>query len=454
LDFSLEPDRISVERSFSLSEDFRNIPGHFSWRGSRVIFNPAAPLEANRDYCILLTTDAQDLRGLSLERQFEASFTTRYGGARPVLVSSVPKDGSTLEEERSRVELLFSVPLNRSSLEDLSFSPAISGVWALEEGGRKAVFTPAENWSVGREYRLASGTGVADATGLEAGREYILHFFAGLDCTGPELLSASALDPGGNYVLTLEAGDGSFGENSPWERNYRLAFVFSEPVDTASVNAALNCEPALGMILETLPGYSSTLVYRFSDPPAYGSSFTLTIHTGVKDRRGNTMKEKIYFRIKVDGTSSMPPGLRAMRFPLKSGSTPEELVVYTIEDQFADFPLGGEDYAFDTEVSAWIELYFETARNSSVPLDTLSLMDLFSVNATNGALSFSPRTIVCSGFTVPDPVSALGALHRVEIRGMLTNRPYTGMVTVEVKAGLKDSLGNRSDRPFRFLLLK
>ncbi|MDR2314171.1 MAG: Ig-like domain-containing protein [Spirochaetaceae bacterium] len=454
LDFSLEPDRVSVEGSFSLHEDSQNIPGHFSWHGSRMIFTPAAPLEANRDYRILLTTDAQDRRGLSLERQFEASFTTRYGGARPVLASSVPKDGGILEEERSGVELIFPVPLRRSSLADLSFSPAISGVWALEDGDRKAVFTPSEDWSVGREYRLFSGTGVADATGLEAGREYILHFFAGLDCTGPELISASALDPGGNQALDLQAEDGSFMENSSWERNYRLALVFSEPVDTASVSAALSCEPALGMILETPPGYSSSPVYRFSDPPAYGSSFTLTIQTGVKDRRGNIMKEKVCFRIKADGASSMPPVLRAMRFPLKPGAAPEDLAVYTTEDQFADFPLRGENYTFDTELSAWIELYFETAGGSSVPPDPLSLMDVFSVGATNGALNFSPRTLVFSGFTVPEPALAWGALYRVEIRGMLTNRPYTGMVTVEVKAGLKDALGNKSARPFRFLLIK
>jgi hypothetical protein len=455
LDFSLEPERITVERSFSLAEDSRNIPGHFSWNGSRMTFIPAAPLEEDRDYRIILTTEAQDVRGLSLERQFEASFTTRQGGARPLLVSSVPEDGGVLEEERSRVKLLFSVPLNRSSLQNLSFSPAISGVWALEEGGRQAVFTPSENWNTGREYRLSSGTGIADATRLEAAREYILHFSAGIDCTGPELLSASALDTEGNAVLILEADDGTVWENSSWEQNYRLALVFSEPVDTASVSAALSSEPSLGMVLESPPGFSSTLVYRFSDPPSYGSSFTLAVNTGAADRWGNRLKEKIYFRIKADGASSPPPVLRGMRFPAKPGSTAaEDLLVYTPEDQFADFPLTGENYPFDTAVNTWVELYFETALGSSVSIDPLSLMDLFTVKATNGALGFSPRTMVFSDFTVADPVPAWGALRRVEIRGMLTNRPYAGMLTLEIKPGLRDTLGNKTTGPFRFLLLK
>lgn len=456
LAFSQEPDRTSVERSFSLSENSRIVSGHFSWSGSRMIFNPASPLEANRDYLIVLKTGAQDTRGLSLERQFEAAFTTRPGTTRPRLVETVPLDGDIMAEERGPVELLFSSPMDRSSLQYLSFSPAVSGVWALEGEGRRAVFTPSENWTSGREYRLNAGTELADAADLETGRPYVLHFSAGTDRTGPEPPAAYALDPGGNIVLVLEPFDGSVAENRGWERSYRLKLVFSEPVDTASVSAALDSTPALGMILESPPGYEDTLVYRFSNAPAYGSSFTLTLGKTVRDRSGNTMAAQTLWHIRADGGASSPPVLKGMRFPLFPGAAAgADLAVFTPENQFADLPVRGEHYPFDTGVNTWMELYFALSPEvPGVSVDPFSLMDVFRMNTTNGALSFSPREVRISGFTLPDPAAGWEGLCRVEIRGVLTNKPYTGMVTVEVGAGLGDSLGNASGEAYRILLLK
>ncbi|MDR2662828.1 MAG: Ig-like domain-containing protein [Treponema sp.] len=461
--FSEEPDRTSVERSFSLTENSRIVSGHFSWSGSRMIFNPASPLEANRDYLIVLKTDAQDTRGLSLERQFEGAFTTRPGTTRPRLLKTVPPDGDILAELRGPVELLFSSAMDRSSLQYLSFSPAVSGVWALEEEGRRAVFTPSEDWITGREYRLNAGTELADAADLETGRPYVLHFSVGTDRTGPEVLAAYALDPAGTVALVLEPFDGSVAENRGWERTYRLKLVFSEPVDTAAVSAALAGTPALGMILESPPGYEDTLVYRFSDPPGYGSSFTLTLGKTVRDRSGNTMAAQTLWHVRADGGASSPPVLKGMRFPLFPGAVSgADLVTFTPEDQFADLPVQNKYYAFDTGVSTWLELYFALSPAepgvSPVPplvsIDPLSLMDVFRMTATNGALSFSPREIRLSGFTLPAPVAGWEEFCRVEIRGVLTNKPYTGMVTVEVGMGLKDSLGNAGVEAYRLLLLK
>jgi len=469
LDFSLEPDRNSAERAFSLSDGDRSIAGHFSWRTNRMIFTPAVPLAVNKVFTITLKTDAQDTKGLSLERQFEAVFTTRYGGGRPALLATVPEDGGILQAERGTVELLFSGPLDRNSLQNLSFSPSISGVWSIEENQCRAVFTPSENWQNDRAYRLNIAAAVQSAVELEAGRNYTLHFSAGTDHDPPELLSASALDENGAEARVLAIAGETAAENTGWERNYRLRLVFSEEVDTASVSSALSCEPSLGLILETEPGYSDTVVYRFNDVPVYGASYTIVLRNSVKDRAGNTLETKrsteangntgasLIWYIRADGENSMPPVLRGLRFPKVPGSS-GDLITFAPDRLFADFPVESGNYAFDRGVETWIELYFETVPNASV--DLLSLMDRFRFSATNGALSFSPRLMISpheiagSSFSVGDPASGWDQFYRVEIRGVLTNHPYAGMVTVEVGAGLRDSLGNKSAEAFRFLLLK
>jgi len=451
LAFSQEPDKNSVERSFSLTENGKNLPGHFSWRGNCMVFSPAAPLAVNKDYVVILKTDAQNTKGLNLERQFEAAFSTRNGTGRPVLVDSTPRDGGMISEERGRVELLFSSPMNRSSLQNLSFSPSIAGVWALEADGCRAVFTPSENWNPARSYRLSIGTAAADETELETGREFLLHFSVGLDKIPPQLLSAIALDNSNTTVMVLNPDNGTVAENIGWEKNYRLCLVFSEAVDTASVTSALSIVPSLGMVLETAPDYADTLIFRFSDIPQFGASYAVSLGTSVKDRAGNTLEKKILWRIRADGELSAPPVLKGLRFP-KDPSSISELLAYRPEDLFADFPVEGTYYTFDSGINTWMELYFETAPGAAI--DTFSLMDRFRFNATNGALSFSPRSVVVSGFTVNDPFPLWNNYYRVEIRGVMTNHPYTGMVTIETGAGLKDSFGNKTAEAQRFLLSK
>jgi len=274
---------------------------------------------------------------------------------------------------------------------------------------------------------------------------------AGLDHAPPALVSAIALDSLGNTAMILAADNGSAAEYNGWERNYRLGFIFSKAVDVGSVRSALNCEPFLGIITESQPGYADTVVCRFADFPLFGVSYDISLGNAVRDRAGNTLEKKTRWRIRAGGERPMPPILRGLRFPKVPGSL-SELLVYTPENLFADFPIEAENYAFDRGVDTWMELYFETA--SGADLDPLSLTDRLKFSAANGALDFSPRLIVLSSFTALNPVAGWKKFRRAEIRGVLTNRPHTGMVTVEIGAGLKDSLGNKSNEAQRFLFLK
>jgi hypothetical protein len=462
LDFSLEPDRNSVERSFSLSEDGQTIAGHFAWLRRRMIFTPNAPLAANKDYGIILKTDAHDDKGLSLERQFEKVFTTRDGGTRPYLIGVQPEEGGIIEEKRGVVMLSFSAPLLRNSLQGLSFSPTVSGVWALDEGGCNSFFTPSEDWQNDRSYRLVIPSSLMSAKELEAGRSNTLHFSIGTDHTPPELLAVSALNANGDAALTLAAVEtnavnGAIAqgqaatENTGWEKNYRICFVFSEPVDGASVASALSCEPSLGFIPETPPGYNDTFIFRFSTEPVYKELYTVSLRQTVRDNSGNTMEKNLRWNIRADGEYSKPPVLRGMRF-LKNPELSDGLISFSTDILFADFPVESDFYLFEKGIETWIELYFETASGASV--DLVSLMDKFKCSVTNGALHFSPRSMRDSSFTSDAPASGWEDYCRVEIRGVLTNHPYTGMVTFEVGTGLKDSLGNKSADTSRILLIK
>jgi hypothetical protein len=454
--FSLKPDRSSVERSFSLAEDGRTVSGAFSWNGSGMVFIPSAPLEENRDYLISLGTGAQDTKGLSLERRFEASFSTRPESARPVFLESFPPDCGILSGARETIRLVFSRAMDRSTFGGFSFSPSVSGVWSTEDSGRVAVFSPQEDWITGKNYRLTIGPEIESEHGLALGKQTILHFSAGLDTEAPSLVSASILDSEGAVLKPLEAASEGGAENSGWERGCGLEFVFSEPVDSASVLSALSSAPSLGFTLRSPPGYGERHVLRPASEPSWGSSFTLELGASVKDSSGNTLADKYRYGVRVDGPGSKPPSLAGIRLPLNPGEADPDPVVYRPEDLFADLPLESSAFPFDTGTAFWIELYFDTAAGplGSAGIDPYSLMEKFGVTVTNNALSFSPREIRLSAFSIPEPVSGWEAFSRAEIRGVLTNRPYGGVVTIQTAQGLADSFGNSSGEVFRILLVK
>jgi hypothetical protein len=188
----------------------------------------------------------------------------------------------------------------------------------------------------------------------------------------------------------------------------------------------------------------------------WGTSFTLELDDSVRDASGNILAEQFRYRIKADGLRSKPPSLVGVRLPLAPGEAGTNPVVFRSEDLFLDLPLESSAFPFDTGTGFWLELYFDTARGplGSAGIDPFSLMEKFSVSVTNNALSFSPREIALSGFTVPEPVSGWETFSRAEIRGVLTNRPYGGVVTIQTAQGLADSFGNRNGEVFRILLVK
>ncbi|MDR2029554.1 MAG: Ig-like domain-containing protein [Treponema sp.] len=471
--FSHDPDKLSVEHSFSLTEDSSPVNGSFGWEGRTLVFHPAVPLELNRDYVITLLEDAQDQKGISMDKKFEASFTTRGTGSRPAVLSVDPRDMGTVMDPRQEIRIEFSEPPQLTScVNAISFSPSAGGSWRLEAGGRQAVFLPQESWVMGTTYRMRIAPDFSSLPGLTLGKEFTTYFVVGDDRTPPRLMAAHALDPAGNPVMELvPAEDGPLmGETSRWESAYRLRLEFSEPVDTADLKNRLTVEKAPSLEMETESGYADRVVFGFSEKPEYASSFLIRINAGVRDKAGNESSGPVVFRIRADGPCSKPPALAGIRMPMAPGGLDEhtnepaddplvpeqfyQVVSFSMDEPFGDLPVlpGNGRYPYTESTPTWIELYFDTVPGAEIEL--LSLMNLFRVDATNNALSFFPRSMETGNFSVPDAPPGWEAYYRVKVKGLLINSTDPGVVVFQIASGLQDNLGNRNEKIFRLPLLK
>jgi hypothetical protein len=462
--FSHSPDRASVERYFSFTEDGNRVAGTFLWKDRRMIFRPDAPLEENKDYVITLAADASDERGLSMDRQFEGNFTTRENSFRPRFLAVFPENGATVYDGRTELRILFSRSVSPKSLrEHISLSPAMEGAWSREETEGLVRFTPLEPWKQGQRYELRISASLSGENGMSLGKDIITLFTVGDDMVKPFLTGAWRMEREGFIEELEEALPAATGvistarENSGWEKDNRIRLVFSEPVDTSSVKSCLTAEPAPSLVLETPPGFYEEMTFRFAERPSWGSRFTIQLKAGVCDAAGNESQKDRLFRIYADGLCSKPPELIGIRLPMapgKTGADNQDPRDYSPESLFADLPVtAGEDrYPYGEQISTWIELYFDTAPGAEI--DLFSVLDLFRIETTNTVFSFSPRSIRAADFSAGHPRPGWEAYTRLEIRGYLTNTINAGVVSFCFDSGLGDTLGNRNEKSFRISLLK
>jgi hypothetical protein len=466
---SHESDKIKTEQAFSLAEDRKPMKGSFSWEGDWLFFTPASPLELNRDYVITLGTGAQDFKGLSLEDKFEVSFTTRLPDGRPRIIKIDPENDGSVVESRGEVRVFFSERISVNSCIDfISFNPYTPGSWRLEDDDKTACFTPRDPWQAGSFYQLRAESYFPGLSGAILGTDFLSVFYIGQDRDKPVLLKALAILTDRPGILSAEASAGEEiplgisgfpeGEYGKWESFTMLELVFSKPVDAGSVRSLLSIEPSASLVLESLPEPSQVFRFRFVEYPLWGNSFLLRLGPGVKDQAGNESTEDYAFRITCAGPLSKPPALLGIRLPLapgmEGGIVEQKAVSFIPDVLFADLPIeiGEGQYPYMEKTPSWIELYFETAPGTEI--DPFSVMELFRVESTNQALTFSPESVSTEKFTWVDPEEGWEFFQRIEISGMLTNMAQSGIVSFRIPSGLRDLRGNRSNVDFRISLLK
>lgn len=447
--FSRMPDRVSVENAFSLRADGTTLSGVFSWDGASLSFAPYVGFKDGVDYALALREEARAPDGVSLAKEFEGGFSTKAEDGRPSVVSTEPPDGGVLPGRLDRLAIRFSEPVEPSSYKSaLSLSPGIAGVWRLEDGGRSAVFEPLEPWAWGARYRASVAAELRDEARNRMGRPYEFGFSVGHDRSPPELVSAEAIDAAGGTaaaLVPLDPAGATRALNHGWEADWRLRLRFSEPVSTKTLAARLSASAGLALRMEEEEGLREDATFAFAERPAFGSSFSLRLKPGVEDGYGNATSSELEFLVAADGPGSAPPRLVGVRLPLAPGEADpgmRRLAAFSVDAPFATLPLGGgtTEYPPGSPIPASIELYLALAPGTSVGL--FSLMSSFSISSTNDALYFSPRAVSYGGLDYAEPYAPWAGYAVVRVDGLVTNRAASGLVTLRLAAGLRDSAGN------------
>ncbi len=253
--------------------------GTVAYAGNTMTFTPDFPLADGTMYTVTVTTGVKDLAGNAMASNFVWSFTTADTIA-PTVTSTNPANDATSVAANTPIAATFSEAMDPTTTIASNVTvtdPAlvlISGTVAY--AGNTMTFTPDAPLADGTTYTVTVTTGVKDLAGNAMAGNFVWSFTtaAALDTTAPTVVSTSPATDAANVPA-----------------NTTIAATFSEAMDSTTTIAGnvTVTDPALVLISGTVAYAGNTMTFTPDAPLADGTTYTVTVTTGVKDLAGNAI---------------------------------------------------------------------------------------------------------------------------------------------------------------------
>lgn len=312
-------------------------PLGFNWLSNATLVEiTVAPFSYSTAHTLSVSTTAIDAAGNPLSAAYSATFTTEDPPAvdiiPPEIIYTNPEEGELGVPTTASVYIVFSEPMNTDSVEAaVTISPVVGATnyyWTYNDTVLEVEFV---GLLEGTLYTVTVTTVAEDVEGNPMSADFTLHFttFApGADTTRPVIRYTSPDD--GETDINVNAN---------------LVIVFSEPMNTISVEAAI-------IITGVTPtGFSwsgDTTVTVILPVLAYSTSYLVNITDAAADLAGNTIFEPYLVLFHTEA----PPGV----------DTTRPYVILSLPT----------DGATDVSVTTTITIVFsEPMNNASVEADIL-----------------------------------------------------------------------------------
>ena len=342
INFSRSMNRASVEANFSLSP---SAAGYFIWPESSpesgsLVYRLTSSMDYGKLYSFTVSSDAEDLTGNKLGRDYRVNFITGEDFTPPE-VSGIFSDTSGVYwtegiinsgvERSVHIAFDFSENMDRQSVEDsFSVTPSLDGSFQWY-GDARAVFTPSDLLEPETRYLISSGSSAKDAAGhrlVQARTAEIL-----TDAPGSRYVKCGRISFSSDGITYINRPAGTpspsdwplpvdMGEDTNCLLWMRIEFVSVltpyEPVvmKKSSVYGSCLIETFKGAAGSAYPSAriddilwenSSTVIIKFAgmtNSPVYVPAlyrFTLEgSASGVLDENDNYMKEDLIFEFRED----------------------------------------------------------------------------------------------------------------------------------------------------------
>lgn len=245
-------------------------------------FTPSSALSVPVNYTVTVTTGVKDVAGNPMAAAFTSTFTTA-DLTPPTVTSTTPTNGAANVAANTTVTATFSKAMDATTINTNTFQlkatvsgTPVTGTVAYNAATNTATFTPTSALSSQTAYTATITTGAKDTFGNPLSSNFNWTFSTA--DVGPPTVTAVSPTSGQTNVAT----------------NTVVNITFSEPMDASTINTTTITlkTTATSVAVTGTVAYNAgtnTATFTPSGALANGTSYTVTVTTGVKDAAGNPM---------------------------------------------------------------------------------------------------------------------------------------------------------------------
>jgi len=283
-----------TETTFTINQGTTPVAGTVSYSGTTVSFEPATVLTLNTIYTGTITTEAENVSGNALEKNYVWEFTTGSSSIlAPTVISTKPENNAVNVELNKIITATFNEAMESSTINASSFTlkhgeTTVLGV--ISYSGMIATFTPMNTLTAGTIYTAMISTDVENLNGIALAGNKVWSFTTGVlsDDIEPTVSITNPL----NNALNIE-------------RNKTIEATFSEEMDPLTINTSTFSLKQGSTIVPGSVNYSGSMAtFNPTNTLAAETVYTATITTGAKDLAGNSIAVNKVWSFTTGGSTS------------------------------------------------------------------------------------------------------------------------------------------------------
>lgn len=292
---TMNPATISAS-TFTLKQGSNVVPGVVTYTGTTATFTPNASLAPNLLHTATISSAAKNASGKGLAGDYSWSFTTGAlpDTAPPTITLSDPANNALNVAINKTIVITFSEAMDQATINATTYTlkqgtTAVAGT--VSKTGTTGTFTPAANLEYSKAYTVGVSTGAKDLAGNAVAASYSTTFttVAAPDVTLPLVSSTDPLDNATGVA-----------------RNKVVSYVFSEPMDPATINTTtFTVKDGTTPVTGTVAYSGTTATFTPTNTLAANTLYEVTITTGVKDAAGNALAANSMFNFTTSGSASV-----------------------------------------------------------------------------------------------------------------------------------------------------
>ena len=279
INFDTEMIKRDAEGSIQVSSDLGAVRGDTNWQGNSLYFVPVSGWTAGIRYTLSINGTLRSTDGRDLRLQHFVSFYAINKITPPLLERHYPAEGEAINTNDFALELHFTVPMNRLSVESaVSIDGVGSKIFEWQDDDKTIRVIADRSLSAWTSYTWNIKESAKSIDGVPLPKQYSGSFTTNLDLDLPEIAGVYPVASSyGNWSATgkdIENGL-ALGEG--------IAVEFSKPMGE-SVLRSMRFEPSLTGRTEMLD--ENKIVYIFTRNPEPETVYTLIISGETRDSEG------------------------------------------------------------------------------------------------------------------------------------------------------------------------